>query len=99
MSKTRLLVNGGTSRMIAATKLHKRSRENGAERLVASRETTTLAARPVTATTSKPTISRHKSEWGDHPAKADRRQRDIAAARAEARREAQPAPAIRPLFR
>jgi hypothetical protein len=36
MSKTRLLVNGGTSRMIAATKLHKRSREDGAARLVAS---------------------------------------------------------------
>jgi len=98
MNKTRLITTGGTSRMIAATKLHKRSRENGAERLVASRETTTLAARPVTATTSKPTISRHKSAWG-HPAKADRRQRDLAAARAEARREAQPAPAIRPLFR
>ena len=98
MSKTRLLVNGGTSRMIAATKLHKRTREDGAARLVASVETTTLAVKATPASASKPVVSRHKSEWGD-PAKADRRGRDIAAARAEARREAQPAPAIRPLFR
>ena len=98
MSKTRLLVNGGTGRMISKAKLHKRSREDGAARLVASGETTTLAVKVSPASASKPTITRHKSEWGDS-AKADRRGRDLAAARAEARREAQPAPAIRPLFR
>ena len=98
MSKTRLLVNGGTNRMIAATKLHKRTREDGAARLVASCETTTLAVKASPTSSNKPTITRHKSEWGDS-AKADRRGRDITAARAEARREAQPAPAIRPLFR
>ena len=98
MNKTRLLVNGGTSRMIAATKLHKRTREDGAARLVASVETTTLAVKATPTSASKPTTIRHKSEWGDG-SKSDRRGRDIAAARAEARREAQPAPAIRPLFR
>ena len=98
MSKTRLLVNGGTSRMIAATKLHKRSREDGAARLVASCETHKLAVKVSPASANKPVVSRHKSQWGDS-AKADRRGRDLAAARAEARREAQPAPAIRPLFR
>ena len=98
MSKTRLLVNGGTSRMISKAKLHKRTREDGAARLVASCETTTLAVKVSPASANKPVVSRHKSEWGDS-AKADRRGRDLAAARAEARREAQPAPAIRPLFR
>ena len=98
MSKTRLITTGGTSRMIAATKLHKRTREDGAARLVASCETTTLAVKVSAASANKPVVSRHKSEWGDS-AKADRRGRDLAAARAEARREAQPAPAIRPLFR
>ena len=98
MNKTRLLVNGGTSRMISKAKLHKRSREDGAARLVASVETHKLAVKVSPASANKPTITRHKSPWGD-PAKADRRGRDIAAARAEARREAQPAPAIRPLFR
>jgi hypothetical protein len=97
MNKTRLLVNGGTSRMIAATKLHKRTREDGAARLVASCETTTLAVKPSPTSANKPVVSRHKSEWGD-PAKADRRQRDIAAARAEARREAMPAKPVQPLF-
>ena len=98
MNKTRLLVNGGTNRMISKAKLHKRSREDGAERLVASVETTTLAVKATPTSASKPTITRHKSEWGDG-SKVDRRGRDLAAARAEARREAQPAPAIRPLFR
>ena len=96
MSKTRLLIKGGT-RMIAATKLHKRTREDGAARLVASVETTTLAVKVSPASANKPTITRHKSQWGDS-AKADRRGRDIAAARAEARREAQPSQPIRPLF-
>ena len=96
--KNRLLIKGGTSRMIAATKLHKRTREDGAARLVASVETTTLAAKASPTSASKPTTTRHKSQWGDG-SKADRRGRDAAAARAEARREAQPAPAIRPLFR
>ena len=97
MNKTRLLVNGGTSRMIASTKLHKRTREDGAARLVASCETTTLAVKASPASANKPVVSRHKSQWGDG-SKLDRRGRDLAAARAEARREAQPAPAIRPLF-
>ena len=97
MSKTRLLVNGGTSRMIAATKLHKRTREDGAARLVASCETTTLAVKVSPASANKPVVSRHKSEWGDS-AKADRRGRDITAARAEARREAMPAKPVQPLF-
>jgi len=95
--KNRLLITGGTNRMIAATKLHKRSREDGAERLVASCQTTTLAVKVSPASTNKPVVSRHKSEWGDS-AKADRRGRDIAAARAEARREAQPSKPIQPLF-
>ena len=97
MNRTRLLVNGGTNRMIAATKLHKRTREDGAARLVASCETTTLAVKVSPASANKPTITRHKSLWGDG-SKSDRRGRDLAAARAEARREAQPAQPIRPLF-
>ena len=97
MNKTRLLVNGGTSRMISKTKLHKRSLEDGAARLVASCETTTLAVKVSPASARKPTTTRHKSQWGDS-AKADRRGRDLAAARAEARREAQPSQPIRPLF-
>jgi len=97
MSKTRLITTGGTSRMIAATKLHKRSREDGAERLVASCQTTTLAAKASPASASKPTTTRNKSQWGDG-SKSDRRGRDAAAARAEARREAQPLQPIRPLF-
>jgi hypothetical protein len=95
--KNRLLIKGGTSRMIAATKLHKRTREDGAERLVAACETTTLAVKVSPASANKPVVSRHKSEWGDG-SKADRRGRDIAAARAEARREAQPSKPIQPLF-
>jgi hypothetical protein len=95
--KNRLLIKGGTSRMISATKLHKRSREDGAARLVASVETTTLAAKASPTSASKPTTTRHKSQWGDG-SKADRRGRDAAAARAEARREAQPSKPIRPLF-
>ena len=97
MNKTRLITTGGTSRMISATKLHKRSREDGAARLVASCEKTTLAVKASPASANKPVVSRHKSEWGDS-AKADRRGRDIAAARAEARREAQPSKPIQPLF-
>ena len=97
MNKTRLLVNGGTNRMISKAKLHKRSREDGAERLVASVETTTLAVKATPTSASKPTITRHKSLWGDG-SKSDHRGRDLAAARAEARREAQPAQPIRPLF-
>ena len=97
MNKTRLLVNGGTNRMIAATNLHKRSREDGAARLVASCETTTLAVKASPTSANKPVVSHHKSEWGDS-AKADRRGRDLAAARAEARREAQPLQPIKPLF-
>ena len=97
MNKTRLLVNGGTNRMIAATNLHKRSREDGAARLVASCETTTLAVKASPTSANKPTITHHKSPWGDG-SKSDRRGRDLAAARAEARREAQPSQPTRPLF-
>ena len=95
--KNRLLIKGGTNRMIAATKLHKRAREDKAERLVASVETTTLAVKAAPASANKPVVSRHKSEWGDG-SKSDRRGRDIAAARAEARREAQPSKPVQPLF-
>ena len=95
--KNRLLIKGGTNRMISKAKLHKRSREDGAARLVASCETTTLAVKASPASASKPTITRHKSPWGDG-SKSDRRGRDIAAARAEARREAQPLQPIKPLF-
>ena len=97
MSKTRLLVKGGT-RMIAKADLHRPSHDLNAERLVMPATTTKLAVRVAPASASKPTTTRHKSEWGDG-SKSDRRGRDLAAARAEARREAQPAPAIRPLFR
>jgi hypothetical protein len=95
--KNRLLIKGGTSRMIAATKLHKRAREDKAERLVASCETTKLAAKASPTSANKPVVTRHKSEWGDG-SKSDRRGRDLAAARAEARREAQPSKPIQPLF-
>ena len=96
MNRTRLLIKGGT-RMIAKAGLHRPSHDLNAERLVMPATTTKLTAKPVTATTNRPVVSRHKSEWSDPP-KADRRQRDITAARAEARREAQPSQPTRPLF-
>ena len=96
MNRTRLLIKGGT-RMIAKADLHRPSHDLNAERLVMPATTTKLAVRPVTATTNKPTTTRHKSQWGDG-SKSDRRGRDLAAARAEARREAQPSQPIRPLF-
>jgi hypothetical protein len=96
MSKTRLLVNGGTSRMISATKLHKRARDVESSRLVVADEVTTLAARPV-ASAQKPVVQRAKSEWGDS-AKADRRGRDAAAARAETRRENAPRQPIKAII-
>ena len=96
MNKTRLLVKGG-SRMIAKGDLHRPSHDLNAERLVMPATTTKLAAKAAPASANKPVVSRHKSEWGDS-AKADRRGRDIAAARAEARREAQPSKPIQPLF-
>ena len=96
MNRTRLLIKGGT-RMIAKAGLHRPSHDLNAERLVMPATTTKLTAKPVTATTNKPTITRHKSQWGDG-SKSDRRGRDITAARAEARREAQPSQPIRPLF-
>jgi len=97
MNKTRLINTTSASRMISKVELHKPSDDLEAERLVMPRATTQLAAKPVTATTNRPTITRHKSEWSDPP-KADRRGRDVAAARAEARREAQPLQPIKPLF-
>ena len=97
MNKTRLLVKGGT-RMIAKGDLHRPSHDLHAERLVMPATTTKLAAKASPASANRPTTTRNKSQWGDG-SKADRRSRDIAAARAEARREAQHAPAIRPLFR
>jgi len=96
MNRTRLLVKGGT-RMIAKGDLHRPSHDIHAERLVMPATTTKLAVKASPASTNKPVVSRHKSEWGDS-AKADRRGRDIAAARAEARREAQPSKPIQPLF-
>jgi hypothetical protein len=97
MSKTRLILTGGTSRMISATKLHKRNREDGAARLVASGETHKLAAKASPASANKPVVSRHKSEWGDG-SKADRRGRDAAAARAETRRENAPRQPIKAII-
>ena len=96
MSKTRLLVNGGTSRMISATKLHKRSRDVESSRLVVADEVTTLAARPV-ASAQKPVVQRAKSEWGDER-KENRRGRDAAAARAETRRENAPRQPIKSII-
>ena len=96
MSKTRLLVKGGT-RMIAKADLHRPSHDLNAERLVMPATTTKLAVKATPTSASKPTITRHKSLWGDG-SKSDHRGRDLAAARAEARREAQPAQPIRPLF-
>jgi hypothetical protein len=87
--KTRLIDQSARSRMISKTKLHKRNREDGAQRLIAGQTPTKLAARPLTPTATKPVIVRAKSDWGDS-AKADRRGRDAAAARAQARREAAP---------
>ena len=95
--KTRLIDTTRAARMISASKLHKRSRDVESSRLVVADEVTTLAARPA-ASAHKPVVQRGKSEWNDER-KETRRGRDLAAARAEARREAQPAPAIRPLFR
>ena len=97
MNKTRLLVRGG-SRMIAKGDLHRPSHDLHAERLVMPATTTKLAVLPSPASANKPTITRHKSQWGDG-SKNDRRGRDAAAARAEARREAQPLQPIKPLFR
>jgi hypothetical protein len=96
MSKTRLILTGGTSRMISATKLHKRARDVESSRLVVADEVTTLAARPV-ASAQKPVVQRAKSEWGDS-AKADRRGRDAAAARAETRRENAPRQPIKSII-
>ena len=97
MNKTRLLVRGGT-RMIAKGDLHRPSHDLHAERLVMPATTTKLAVKVSPASASRPTTTRNKSQWGDG-SKADRRSRDIAAARAEARREAQPLQPIKPLFR
>ncbi len=96
MNKTRLLVRGGT-RMIAKGDLHRPSHDLNAERLVMPATTTKLTAKASPTSANKPVVTRHKSEWGDG-IKADRRGRDIAAARAEARREAQPSKPIQPLF-
>jgi hypothetical protein len=96
MSKTRLILTGGTSRMISATKLHKRTRDVESSRLVVADEVTTLAARPATSA-QKPVVQRAKSEWGDS-AKADRRGRDAAAARAETRRENAPRQPIKAII-
>jgi hypothetical protein len=84
--------------MIAKADLHRPSHDLNAERLVMPATTTKLAVMPSPDITNKPTTTRHKSQWGDD-SKADRRGRDIAAARAEARREAQPLQPIKPLFR
>ena len=96
MSKTRLILTGGTSRMISRTKLHRRNRDVESSRLVVADEVTTLAARPV-ASAQKPVVQRAKSEWGD-AGKADRRGRDAAAARAETRRENAPRQPIKAII-
>jgi len=96
MSKTRLILTGGTSRMISATKLHKRARDVESSRLLVADEVTTLAARPV-ASAQKPVVQRAKSEWGD-AGKTDRRGRDIAARAAETRRENAPRQPIKAII-
>jgi predicted metal-dependent HD superfamily phosphohydrolase len=96
MNKTRLITKGGNSRMISATKLHKRSRDVESSRLVVQDEVTTLAARPV-ASAQKPVVQRAKSEWGDER-KENRRGRDTAAARAETRRENAPRQPIKSII-
>jgi hypothetical protein len=95
--KTRLIDSTKASRMIATTRLNKRSREGGAQRLIAGEAPTKLSARPLTPSATKPDIVRAKSDWGDDSGKTDRRGRDAAAARAEARREAAPRQPIKPI--
>ena len=83
--------------MISATKLHKRSREDESNRMVASDTPHKLAARPVTPDPAKPVVQRAKSEWGDER-KENRRGRDAAAARAETRRENAPRQPIKAII-
>lgn len=97
MNKTRLLVNGGTNRMISKVELHRPSCDLEAERLVMPRATTKLAAKATPTSASAPVVGHFESAWGSLP-KADRRKRDAAAARGEARREGQALQPIKPLF-
>lgn len=96
MSKTRLLVKGGTTRMISSTKLHKRDRDVESSRLLVRDQPTTMAARPI-ASAQTPVVQRAASEWGDR-AKADRRGRDAAARAAETRRENAPRQPIKAII-
>ncbi len=96
--KTRLITTTAGTRMIARAGLHKPTHHRTeAQRLVMLDTPAKLAARPVVPA-DKPAIVRAKSDWGDS-AKADRRGRDAAAARAEARREAAPRPPIKAINR
>ena len=97
MSKTRLINQSARSRMISKATTHKRTRDLEAARLVVAGTPTKLTARPAMPATSKPEVVRAKSDWGDS-GKADRRGRDAAAARAEARREAAPRQPIKAII-
>lgn len=97
MNKTRLINTTSTSRMISKVELHKPTDDLEAERLVMPRATTKLAAKATPTSAPAPVVGHYRSEWGD-PSKADRRKRDVAAARGEARREGQALQPIKPLF-
>lgn len=94
--KTRLIDTTRASRMISATKLHKRSRDVEASRLLVRDEPTTLAAKPI-ASAQTPVVQRASSAWGDR-AKADRRGRDAAARAAETRRENAPRQTVKAII-
>jgi hypothetical protein len=95
--KNRLITTTAGSRMIAREGLHKPTHHRTeAQRLVMLDTPAKLAARPVLPAATPPTVIRSKSDWNDGP-KADRRGRDAAAARAEARREAAPRQPIKPI--
>ena len=96
--KTRLITTTAGSRMIAREELHKPTHHRTeAQRLVATDTPAKLAARPVVPAATTHEVVRAKSDWGDS-AKADRRGRDAAAARAEARREAAPRKPIKAII-
>lgn len=95
--KTRLINTTSASRMIAKVELHRPSCDLEVERLVMPRAMTQLAAKVTPTSASAPVVGHFESAWGSLP-KADRRKRDVAAARGEARREGQALQPIKPLF-
>lgn len=97
MSRTRLINKTGAGRMIAKTRLNKRTRGDSAQRLIAEEAPCTLAI-PATAQ-GKPSVivQRPASGWG-HGSRAEREAQRRKAARESLRSvgESEPAP-IRPL--